>query len=70
MVSHAAASEAEPVSVEGHISNGDETAGSMPLRIIAISPLNRRIAVLIQTFSHRSDLALAWVRLQQLRQYK
>lgn len=70
MVSHAAASEAESVGVEGHISNDDDTAGSMSLRIIGISPLNRRIAVLIQTFSHRSDLALAWVRLQQLRQYK
>ena len=39
-------------------------------RVIRVSPLNRRIAVLIKLVSGRSDLALAWVQLQQLRQWK
>lgn len=42
----------------------------LSVRFIGVSELDQRTAVLIKVFSGRSDLALHWIRLQQLSQWK
>lgn len=68
-------------SVDQHVSTADERIARQRLlndaaevmstvRIIHVSDLERVTAVLIRQFSGRTDLALHWIRVQQLRHWK